>query len=167
MYEKPPAATQSPPLPKDELNLHDPPSSRVNSRDSSLSILCIPSSDTTNPTPFLTYSKPSYAPSKECPFSESDTPDEFGSPTTRERSTPEMNLVPFREESPKPHQPVVIPSFSLLPSLRLPSVPRQLHTSLSFLGSEHFQISDITSSGLDLKLCAFPFSGVAPRHRGS
>ena len=167
MHKKLPTTTQTPPpLFKDELNLHDPPSLRVTSKDSSLSVPYIPSSDTTS-TPSSTHSKLSPVSSTEHRFPESDGPDEFEPPISRERPTSEMNLVPFREESPKPHQPAKILSFSLLPSLRLPSTLHQLHTPVPFLYPEYFQVSETTSSGLDLKLCVFPFSCVTPRHRGS
>ena len=96
--------------------------------------------------------------------------DEFELPTPREGSISEVEVVPFREEPPEPHQPVTTSTFSLLPSLRFPSAPRQLHTPLPFLGPEYLQISDVTSSELELKLCVFPFFGcntqTPPKHRG-
>ena len=86
---------------------------------------------------------------------QSDKPD---SPIPQERPTSEIQLVPFREESPilRQPQPTMIPIFSLLPSLRFLSIPRQLHIQLQSSGPEHFQVSDTTSSELDLSLCAFP-----------
>jgi len=80
---------------------------------------------------------------------------EFGPPVPRERSNPEMQLVPFRGESPEPHQPATISTFSPLSSLRFASIPRPLHTQLSLLSPEHLQISDTTSPDLDLSLCVF------------
>ena len=82
-------------------------------------------------------------------------------PTPQKSSSSETQLVPFREESPKPHQPQpsTISTFSFLPSLRLSSIPRQLHTPLSVLDPKHFQVSDTTPSELDLSLCVFPFFG--------
>ena len=98
---------------------------------------------------------------------ESDEPDP---PTAQGRLNSEMQLVPFRDESPKLHQPrpTAISTFSPLPSLRFLSVPRQLHTPLSFFGPEHLQVSDTSSSELDLSLCVLPFFGCnIPKHHGS
>ena len=90
--------------------------------------------------------------------SRSPQSDRSDSPIPQERSTSEMQLVPFREEYPKLHQPqpTTTPIFSL-PSLRFPSIPRQLHIPLQSSNPEHFQVSDTKSSGLDLSLCVFPF----------
>lgn len=84
-------------------------------------------------------------------LSDSGNLDKFEPPILRERMILEMSLVPF-QKSPKPRQPATIPTFSVLPSLRILSIPRPLHTSLLFLGPEHFQVSDTTSSELDLTL---------------
>lgn len=46
--------------------------------------------------------------------------------------------------------------FSLPPSLLSPSAPRPLHVSLPSMNPEYFQVSDTTSSELDLSLCVFP-----------
>ena len=88
-------------------------------------------------------------------------PTDNDAPTPQKRSSSETQLVPFREESPKPHQsqPTAISTFSFLPSLRFSSIPRQIHTPLSVLDPEHFQVSDTTPSELDLSLCVFPFFG--------
>jgi len=58
----------------------------------------------------------------------------------------ETRLVPPRRGYPNPSQPAPIPSFSILPSLRLPSIPRQLHTPLSLFSPERFQVSAVTAS---------------------
>lgn len=76
---------------------------------------------------------------------------EFEPPVPRERTVTELELVPL-QEPPSPLQPATTPIPSVLPSLRFLSIPRQLHTSLSFLGPEHFQVSDTTSSELDMSL---------------
>lgn len=41
---------------------------------------------------------------------------------------------------------------SVLPTLIFPSIPPEPHITLSFLGAEHFQLSDVARSQLDLKL---------------
>lgn len=74
---------------------------------------------------------------------------------------PKLQLVPFREGSPKLRQPQLARTsiFPFLTSLRFPSIPRRLHIPLQPSGPEHLQVSDTTSSELDLSLCAFPFFG--------
>ena len=95
---------------------------------------------------------------------DSGTLDEIEAPIPREGSNPEMQLVPSRGESPKLHQPAKISTFSFLSSLQFASIPRPLHTPLSSLNPEHLQISETTSSELDLSLCV---SHVVPSRRGS
>jgi len=92
--------------------------------------------------------------------SRSPQPDKSDSPIPQERSTSEMQLVPFREESPKFHQPrsTGTPIFFIHPSLRFPSIC-QLHIPLQPPGPKHLQVSDTTSSELDLSLCTSLFSG--------
>ena len=80
--------------------------------------------------------------------------DEFKPPAPQKWTIPEMELVPF-QESPKPRRRTTMSIFSPLPSLNLLSIPRPLRTSLSFLGPEHFQVSDTTSSELDLDLALY------------
>ena len=81
-------------------------------------------------------------------------PDAANPPAAQEGPNLETQVVPFQEPSkPYPHQSTTAPSF--LPSLRFPSIPRQLDTPLSSFGSEYFQVSDTTSSELDLSLCVF------------
>ena len=138
-------------------------SSQVDGEDASLS-----ASDIGDSVFFSTSS--SHVSPRESRSPESDTADESDPPTTQERSISETQLVPFREGSPQPHQPqsTMISTFSFPPSLRLLSIPRQLHTPLSFLGPEHLQVSDTSSSELDLSLCVLLFLGCnIPRHRGS
>lgn len=47
------------------------------------------------------------------------------------------------------------PSFSVLPTLVFPSIPREPYVTLSSLGTERFQLSDVTVGELDMKLYAF------------
>ena len=96
--------------------------------------------------------------------SRSSQSDKSDSPILQERSTSEIQLAPLREESPMVHQPqpITTPAFSFLPSLRFSPIPRPLHLPLESSGPERFQVSDTTSSELDLSVCAFPF--VLPRH---
>jgi len=76
---------------------------------------------------------------------------EFEPPVPREGTIPELKLVPI-QEPPRLLLPAATPTPSVLPSLQFLTVPHQLHTSLSFLGPEHFQVSDTTSSELDMAL---------------
>lgn len=76
---------------------------------------------------------------------------EFEPPIARDGTIPELKLVRLREP-PRPPQPATTPGPSVLPSLRLPSIPCQLHTLLPSLGPEHLQVSDTTSSELDMAL---------------
>ena len=92
---------------------------------------------------------PDFSPT-ESRLPESDTPDEFEAPTPSEGSISETGLVPFHEGSPVPHQPTTTSTLSLPPSFQFSPIPRQLPMSLSFLGPEHFQVSDTTSSERDL-----------------
>ena len=78
----------------------------------------------------------------------------FEPPVHWEGSIPKTELVSIRDKSPPPFQPATP---SVLPSLRFPSIPHQLHTPLSFFGSEHFQVSNATSSELDMALWVLPF----------
>ena len=155
MHKKPTAAARylSPSL-KGKPGLHDPPYFLTNSKNSSLSISYAPSPGAISSSLSSVYSK-----LKRSRAPKSDTPGELKFPAPGERPIPETKLVLFREESPKPHQPATIFTFSLLPSLQFPSIPRQPHTPLSFSGPERFQISDMTSLELDFKLCVFPFFG--------
>ena len=92
---------------------------------------------------------------RESCFPESDTLYEPEPPTPQEWTIPEMKLVPFQQSS-KPDQRTTTSTFSVLPSLQLLSIPRPLPTLLSPLSPEHSQVSDTTSSELDLSLYAFP-----------
>ena len=85
-------------------------------------------------------------------------PPESEPPAPREGTIPKLKLVPIQE----PHRrllPAVTPTPSVLPPLRLLTIPRRLHTSLSFLGPERFQVSDTTSSELDMALWVHSFLG--------
>ena len=127
-------------------------SSRVDGEDASLSTSDI--GDSVFPSTSSSHVSP-----RESRSPESGAADESDPPTTQERSNSETQLVPFREEPPKSHQPqpTAISTFSFLSSLRFPSIPRQFFTPL--LGQEHLQVSDTTSSELDLSLCVLPFLG--------
>lgn len=80
--------------------------------------------------------------------SDSDPPDRYTAP--QKKSSPETQLAPSRKGPPKPHRPDIIPTFSFLPSLHLPSVPRLLDVSFPLMNPECFQISDTTPSESDL-----------------
>ena len=136
-------------------------SSRVNSEDTSLSTSDVASSDIGGFVFSSTDTSSSRVSLEEHRSPESDATDKSDPLTTQERSNSETQLVPFREESPKPHQPqpIAISTFSFLPSLRFPSIPRQLRTPLRFFGPEHLQVSDKTPSELDLSLWVFTFFG--------
>ena len=140
---------------KSKPNLHRSPP-RVNSEDPSPPAPDInpPGTRSSAPSP-LSDSTLSDSSARESCSPESDTPDELEPPVPQEWVIPEMELVPF-QESPKPHQRASMSTFSVLPSLRLLSIPRPLRTPLSFLDPEHFQVSDTTSSELDLGLYASP-----------
>ena len=84
------------------------------------------------------------------------SPSEFNPPAPWERTTAEMELAPVRDECTRPLQ---LTPPSVLPSLWFPSVPRQLHTPLSSLGPERFQVSDTASSELDMALWVLSFLG--------
>ena len=131
------------------------PSSRINNKDASLSTSGVASSDIGR-TVFS--STDTNLPRDPLEKSRSPEPDP---PAPHEGSNSEMQLVHFREESPRPHQPrpTAIFTFSLLPSLRFPSIPRQLHTPLSFMGPENLQVSNTALSELDLSLCVSLFFG--------
>jgi hypothetical protein len=66
-------------------------------------------------------------------------------------------IVIFREAAPKPHDHAYAAesSFSIHLSIRLPSIPRGPRVPPSLLGPELLQVSDTTSSELDLSLYAF------------
>ena len=132
------------------------PPPRVNSEETSPSTPDIASPDIRPSALSLSHRTPSNSSScrSESRFSESDTPDGSEPPVPREWTIQEMKLAPF-QEPPKPRQLAMISISSVLPSPRFYFIPRTLSMSLSFLGPEHFQVSDITSSELDLKLCAF------------
>ena len=149
--KKPPATARA--LPFSSKNERTPrrlPSPRMNSVSLSPPDMALSDTDSS------LLSNLSNVPTKPSHLSDFDALDKFEPPAPRERVILEMKLVPF-QKYPKPHQPATIPTFSVIPSLRLLSIPRPLHTSLQFLGPEHFQISDTTSSELDLTLCVFPF----------
>ena len=74
------------------------------------------------------------------------------SPAPQERSGPETQGVHSREDFLRLHQPENTPTFSFLSPLHLLSVPRPLDVSFPLMNPECFQISDTTSSELDLTL---------------
>lgn len=162
MREKLPTATRSLPTSfKDKATLCGSPSFWAEGDDSSLSTPYITSPDTSSSALYLTGSNSSHDSLKEWRSPESQALIGFELPTHPEGLVSEMKLVPFRGESPGPHRSTTTPTFPSPPPLRLCSVSRQLHTPLSFFGSQHLQVSDSASSGLDLKLYAF-FFGVIP-----
>ena len=105
--------------------------------------------DGSNSASFSTHSNPS---SNEHCAQKSETPGGSGSRTLGGGSTSEIVL--FRDASPKFRDRTfaMMPSFSVHPSLRFPSIPRALPTPLSFLDPELLQISDAGSPELDLSL---------------
>ena len=118
----------------------------VNSQGTSLLTSDVTSSDICDSAPASVHANSSRVPPE---------PDAANPPTAQEGSISETQLVPFREPpKPYPHQSTTASSF-FLPSLRFPSIPRQLHTPLSSFGPGYFQVSDTTSSELDLSLCVF------------
>jgi len=137
-----------------ESSPQDSSSSWLDNENASLSTLDIASSDIGG----SSFSSANTNSSRVSPeSSHSPQSDGSDSPTSQERSTPETQLVSFREESPKHHkpQPTTTPIFSFPSYLKFPSIPRQLHIPLHFSGPERFQVSDTTSSELDLSVCAF------------
>jgi len=141
-----------------ESSPYDSSSSWPDNEDASLSALDIASSDIGRSSFSSANTNSSHVSPESSHSSQSDRSD---SPISQERSTSETQLVPFREESPKFHkpQPTTTPIFSFPPYLKFPSIPRQLHIPLYFSGPERFQISDTTSSELDLSVCASPSFG--------
>jgi len=127
----------------------------VNSEGFLLSTPDVASSDTCGTVFSLTDQNPPNLSARESSLPEFDTLD--GPPGIVPIS--ETQLVRSRGGYPNPPQPAPIPTFSILPSLRLPSVPRQLHIPLSLFNPERFQVSAVTtSSELDWVLCVFsPF----------
>ena len=130
--------------------------SRVNSEDPAPPTPDIASADTCHPAFSLVDRTLSSSSRNESHFLGSDTLDRFEPPVPREWTITTMKLLPF-QEPPKCGQHTTRSIFSLLPSLHLHSIPRPLRMSLSLLSPEHFQVSDTTSSELDLSLCVFQF----------
>lgn len=137
-----------------ESSPQDSSSSWPDNEISSLSTLDIPSSDIGGSSFSSANTNSSHASPESSHSPQSDRSD---SPISQERSTPETQLVPFREESPKLHKPQLTTTImsSFPPYLKFPSIPRQLHIPLYYSGPERFQVSDTTSSELDLSVCAF------------
>lgn len=90
------------------------------------------------------------------PLSGSDTLDKLQPPACQEGPIPGVDPAPFPGQSPVAFQPPTISTFSVLLPPRFPFIPLQLHTPPSVSGPEHFQVSDVTSSELDLTLCVSP-----------
>ena len=158
MRKKPAASAQTLPFSsKSKPSRPRSPPSRVNSEDPFPSPPApdISSPGTRSSVFSLADQTLSNSPARESYPPESYPLDELEPPAPQECTMQEMELVPF-QESPKPRQCARISIFSVLPSLRFHSIPRPLRTSLSLLGPEHFQVSDKTSSELDLALYAFP-----------
>ena len=72
-------------------------------------------------------------------------------------SFPTMNP-PFGGDPPEPIQ-LEMTTLSSIPFIRSPSIPRPLHVPFCSMTPEYFQISDTTSSELELSLCVFPLLG--------
>ena len=160
MAMKPLAVVEYLPSPlKNRPNPRSPPYFLSNSKATSPFTSDAPSVDTSNPGLSSISSNPSRVPPNEPCFLESDALDRLEPSIPREKSTSEMKLVPFREESFKVHQPVTTSTFSFLPSLRFHSILRHLDTPLSFGCPERFQVSDTTSSEVEYKLYAYHFFG--------
>ena len=161
--EKPPATAQTSPFSsKSKPNPRRSPPVRVNSQDPSPPAPDAASPDTYHSVFSFADRNLSNSSRSESHILESDPPVDKFEPPPREWTIPEMKLVSFREP-PKPRQLATISIFSLLPYLRFHSIPRPLRMSLSLLNPEHLQISDTTSSELDLALCVFLPSGVMSR----
>ena len=92
---------------------------------------------------------PQVSPEKP-PFVEPDTPGSLDPPTPQQGS-PGMQLVPFGGDSPEPLH-LEMTTLSSLPFLQSPSIPRPLYMPFCPMNPEYFQISDTTSSELDLSL---------------
>ena len=88
---------------------------------------------------------------------EPETIGEFGPRIPWEGSTSEIVL--FREAIPRPrdHTFAVAPSFFIHPFVQPPSIPRGLQAPLSLLDPKFLQVSDTTTSELDLSLYASSF----------
>ena len=70
------------------------------------------------------------------------------------RNSPSFSVQPKALDDTKTQNPprVVLPPFSALLSLIFPRIPPEPHVTLSFLGAERFQISDVALGELDMKL---------------
>lgn len=89
------------------------------------------------------------------------------SPVHQKKTSPETQLVSFKENLANPCQQCNTPTFSFLPSLHLSFVPRPLNVSFPLINPEYFQISGTTFSELDLSLYVFPPSGCSPDVTGT
>ena len=125
---------------------------RLTSEDRSLFFEALDSSDTGGSTSSSTNSTPSHVSPGEHSTPELETAGEFRPRTPREG--PMSEIVLFREAAPKLRDCTFPPvsSFSIHQFVQLPSIPRGLHIPLD---PELFQVSDTTSSELDLSLYAF------------
>ena len=104
---------------------------------------------------------------EESRCSEIDIPDTPVPLTPQRRLSPETRLVPFRMDSPTPCPPETVPTFSFHPYLQFSSIPRPPLLSFPLMNPECFQISDTTSSELDLLLCVLLFLGAVSSHMGA
>jgi len=153
MRKRPPAAAQTLPFSsKSKPGPRGSSPSRVNSEGFLLSTPDVTSPDTCGPVFSLTDQNLPNLSARGSSPPESDTLDGLGPPGIGPIS--ESKLVPSRGGYPNPSQPTPIPTSFFIPSLRLPSVLRQLHTPLSLFSPERFQVSAVTtSSELDWVLC--------------
>ena len=156
MRKKPPPAAQTFRFSRKSRQSRCGSSSPVNSEKFFLSAPNIASSDIGGPVTPPAGSNLSVVSAQYPSFWGSDAAGELGLLVPRPGPAPEMRLVPLQEAYLNPRRSVAISTFSILSSLWFPSIPRPLHTPLSFLGPEHFQVSDTTSSELDFTLCVSP-----------
>lgn len=153
-HEIPPAVQASP------FSLKGEPSPRCSSTSSVNSEGAYSAPDSPSPDPgsfasSLAYPNPPDTSSTEAGFLEFGMPDDRRTPAPPAPQTSETKLIPSQEDYLGYHQFATI--FTSLSSLQSPPSPCQHHTPLSFLGPEHFHISDVMSSELDSKLCVYHF----------
>jgi len=155
MRKKPPGAAQAPRFSSDS---GSSPCSSISSRLSSegfpLSALDVTSPRTCGSVFTLGDQNLPDPPARGHRFPESNSLGALGPPGVC--PIQETKLVPFRGGHPNTSQPATMPTFSFLPTLRLPSIPRQLHASPSLFNPDRFQVSVVTTSPeLDWTLCVF------------
>ena len=138
---------------------HDPSSPLLVNEDPCPSTADVLSSETNSPMSASTCPTSPSAPLEEFHCSGIDIPDTPVPLTPQGSSSLETQLVPFRVNSPTPCPPKAVPTFSFPSPLQFSSIPCSLPLSFPLMNPECFQISDTTSSELDLSLCVLPFLG--------